>query len=234
MEFLRPLRKAKGERLVVLGLLCIMLALGTLVVSIETVSLMKKFREEAKERQDCLVLFMVSCGRNNFCESEAGFHCNSHDDCIDKAEYCSNESRCKPCYLCALDNDGVGNVCPTSSCRTTSRMNPRIFFAFSHCAPIISKLASNPFAVATVATILSGEGCVNGTCSDLEVDLTACVSEKRNPQLISCRELTEMCEDPFLQFDGCEYSTNEFGGYAYGGCESGSYLFCYPPSRRGI
>ncbi len=234
MEILRPLRKAKGERLVVLGLLCIVLALGTLVISIETVSLMKQFREEAKERQDCLVQFMLTCGTNNFCESEVGFRCNSHDDCSDRAEYCSNESRCKPCYLCALDNDGVGNVCPTSSCRTTSRMNPRIFCAFSHCAPIISKLASNPFAVATVPTILSGEGCINGTCSDLEVDLTACVSEKRShappfskAQLTSCSELSETCEDPFLQFEGCECSTIEWG-YVNGGCESNPNLFCYP------
>jgi hypothetical protein len=235
MEILRPLRKAKGERLVVLGLLCIVLALGTLVVSIETVSLMKQFREEAKERQDCLVFFMLACGTNNFCESEVGFRCKSHDDCIDRAEYCSNESRCKPCYLCALDNDGVGSVCPTRSCRTTSRMNPRTFCAFSHCAPVISKLASNPFTVATVPTILSGEGCINGTCSGLEADLTACVSEKRpspppfsKAQLKSCSELPETCDDPFLQFDGCECSTTEFGGYVNGGCGSDPNLFCYP------
>jgi hypothetical protein len=239
MEFLRPLRKAKGERLVVLGLLCIVLALGTLVVSIETVSLMKQFREEAKEMQDCLIYFMLICRTSNFCESEVGFRCSSHDDCIDKAEYCSNESRCKPCYLCALDNDGVGNVCPTSSCRTTSRMNPRIFCAFSHCAPIISKLASNPFAIATVPTILSGEGCINGTCSDLAADLTSCVSEKRNhappfskAQLTSCSELLETCEDPFLQFEGCECSTTEFGGYTTGGCVSIPDLFCYPVNPK--
>jgi hypothetical protein len=233
MEFLRPLRKAKGERLVVLGLLCIVLALGTLVVSIETVSLMKQFREEAKERQDCSVVFMLACGTFNFCESEVGFRCNSHDDCIDRAEYCSNESRCKPCYLCALDNDGVGNVCPTSSCQTTSRMNPRIVCAFSHCAPIISKLASNPFAVATVPTILSGQGCINGTCGDLEADLTACVSEKRNhappfskAQLTSCSELPETCEDPFLQFEGCECSTTGFK--LPRGCQYQGVSFCYP------
>ncbi len=208
-----------------LGLLSIVLALGTLFVSIQTVSLMKQFREESKERQDY----------GNFCESEGGFRCSSHDDCISEAEYCSNESRCKPCYLCAFDNDGVGNACPTSFCETTSRMNPRIFCAFSHCAPIISKLASNPFTVATIPTILSGEGCINGTCSDLETDLSACVIETRNhappfskAQLKSCSELPETCEDPFLRFKGCECSTTEFMGYISGGCQASTDLFCYP------
>jgi hypothetical protein len=233
MEFVRLLRKANGERLVVLGLLCIALALGTLVVSIQTVSLMKQFREESKARQACLVSYMIKCGGNNFCESEVGFRCKSHDDCIDKAEYCSNESRCKPCYLCALDNDGVGNVCPTSFCQTTSRMDPRLFCAFDNCAPIISKLASNPFTVVAVTAILSGDGCINGTCSELEGDLTACVSEKRNhppfskAQRQSCSEISRTCEDPFLQFEGCECSTNEFGGYENGGCFSGSRKYCY-------
>jgi hypothetical protein len=230
MAFVRPLRKAKGERLVVLGLLCIVLALGNLVVSIQTVSLMKQFREESKERQDCLVPYMMQCDAENKCKSEVGFRCSSHDDCLDKAEYCSINSRCKPCYLCALDNDGVGNVCPTSSCRTTSRMDPSLFCAFVHCAPIISKLASNPFTVAAITTILSGDGCINGTCSDLEGDLTACIRKKRShppfskAQLTSCSELPETCEDPFLQFEGCECSTNEFGGYNYGGCGGGSQL----------
>jgi hypothetical protein len=213
----RLLRKANGERLVVLGLLCIVLALGTLVVSIQTVSLMKQFREESKARQDCSVRYMLGCGDGHFCESEAGFRCKSHDDCIDKTEYCSNESRCKPCYLCALDNDSVGNVCPTISCQTTSRMDPRLYCAFAHCAPVISKLASNPFTVAAVTTILSGDGCINETCSELEGGLIACISEKRNhppfskAHLQSCSELPKTCEDPFLQFEGCECSTNEFG-----------------------
>jgi hypothetical protein len=232
MDFVRLLCKANGERLVILGLLCIVLALGTFVVFIQTVSLMNRFREELKARQDCSFSYMLDCGFGNSCESEVGFRCKSHDDCIDKAEYCSNESSCKPCYLCALDNDGVNNVCPTSFCQTTSRMDPRLYCAFAHCAPIISKLASNPFTVAAINTIFYGDGCINGTCSELEDNLTACISENRThppfskAQLQSCNELPETCEDPFLQFEGCECSTNEFGS---GGCSSQFHLkLCYP------
>jgi hypothetical protein len=136
------------------------LALIALVVSIQTVSLMKKTRKESKKRPGCLVPCMMQCGVENTCESEVG--CNSHDDCLDKAEYCSNHSRCKPCYLCALDNDDVGNMCPSSSCQTTSRMDPSLFCAFA--PPSYPNLLQTHSPLA-VTTILSVGGCINGICN---------------------------------------------------------------------
>jgi hypothetical protein len=234
MQYLIPLRKAKGEKLILLGIICTVLALGTLVVSVQTVSLMKQFREESKERQDCLVTYMLKCGYGDTCESELDNPCKKHSDCIDKAEYCNTEGKCKRCYSCAFDNDGVGGVCPTSSCEASVRMDPSVFCEFSNCAHIIAKLASNPDTINSVSVLLSEDGCLNGSCSDLEAELTACVSVKRDhapfskAQMLSCSEVPKTCEDPFLQFEGCQCTTNEFGGYENGGCRSTNHPVCYP------
>ena len=219
-----PITQGEWVRLFFLGLFCSVLALGNLVVSVQTVSLMQQFREEAAERQECSIDFMTNAEPSHIYETEEGFRCISHDDCISDAEYCSSEHKCKPCYLCAYDKDGVGNVCPINSCETTSRMDTRQFCIFANCAPIISKLASDPVSVFTVSTILLGEGCMSGSCGDLEAELMTCISEERNrpsmfvkKQTVSCMDIPAACTDPFLQLEGCQCSTNEYKR-ANGGC----------------
>ncbi len=215
--FWAPLRKANGVRLFFLGLFCIVLALGNLVVSVQTVSLMQQFGEEAAVRQECLLEVITNAETNHARETEEGFRCSTHDDCISDAEYCSSERKCKPCYLCAYDKDGVGNICPINSCKTTSRMDSRQFCIFTNCAPIISKLASDPVNLFTVSTILSGEGCMSGSCGGLEAELITCINEERNhpsmfvkKQAVSCMDIPAACTDPFLQLEGCQCSTNEY------------------------
>jgi hypothetical protein len=206
--FLKPLRKAKGERLVFLGLVCAVLALGNLVVSVQTAPLVEHFRVESDERQSCLLPYILGCGSRNTCETEKEFQCSSHGDCLGEAEHCNTAQECKSCFLCAFENNGMGGACPSETCETSFRMSDRQHCAFTHCASNIASLASVPANVATVPVILSGGAC-DENCSELESDLKACVD---------VNQCSVSREDPCLQFEGCECTASEFGVRSRGGC----------------
>ncbi len=125
------LRHTKSERLVVLGLVCMILFIVNLTITILTLPVLETVKDAADQRQDCISQYRLGCGADKTCETQGS--CSSHDGC-EAAEYCSQQGRCKSCYKCPYDGDGIGGECRAEACPLNSMMNDKQLCTFNYCA----------------------------------------------------------------------------------------------------
>jgi hypothetical protein len=110
---------------------CLILFFVNLTITILTLPALETFKNATYQRRGCMVSYLAECKVYSTCKTQGS--CSRHDDC-NAAEYCSQQGRCKLCYKCPYDGDGIGGECRAEACPLNTMMTDKQLCTFHYCA----------------------------------------------------------------------------------------------------